>query len=123
MNYPLLDFLISLASSNGLQAYSSDPDRYMESFSLSEKQKHAVRSGDLYRIRRWAANEMPESLHAQLLIQFYEEQDPEFKGNVEAGPTDVDDANHTTEHNIVQTHDLGDDIAEIHNKVRHRSVL
>jgi len=114
MRYQLTDFLVSLADPKNLAEYHNDPDAFMERAGLTPLQREAVREGDLYRIRRLSSQEMLEdSLHAKLLMRIYNEHDPDFtysslKGNalVDDGPVD----NH--DHDIVQTHDLGDDIAE-----------
>jgi hypothetical protein len=59
--------------------YSQEPEGVMAGLGLSEEQKHAVRTGDLYRVRRLASSEMTESLHAQLLTRFHEANDPNFR--------------------------------------------
>jgi len=125
MNYTLTDFLISLADINNLKKYTDSPDNYMSSMGLNEAQKQAIREGDLYRIRRYSAQEMyKESLHARLLTRIFEEKDPNFTYKMATAeklkleiPFDVDtDHEVDTDHGIVQTHDLGDDIAEFSSK-------
>ena len=119
MSYELTDFLVAIASHDGLKMYLNDPESYMRKAGLSEEQRQAVRDGDLYRIRRLSAREMiDDSLHAQLLTRIFEEKDPDFKLSGDQGPSignevaTEHDVDHDVDHEIVQTHDLGDDIAE-----------
>lgn len=130
MGYELTDFLVSLSDKDDLRKYWNDPESHMTAAGLSEAQKKAVRDGDLYRIRRFSAKEMMnDSLHARLLTRIFEEKDPDFKLMGDDGPAgpnaehDVDhDVDHEVDHEvevdheIVQTHDLGDDIAEFTSK-------
>lgn len=110
MNFKLTDFLISLCESEGMKKYQLDPDKYMTEQGLSEKQKAAVRSGEFYRLRILAAQEMTESLHGKLITSFHKSKHPESKFGIEAGPSDVDTSTNTN-HNF-QDNSLGDDIAE-----------
>src|SRR5258708_6613229 len=105
MIQPLTEFLVSLADPDAIKKYSNDPEGYMTEVGLSEQCKQAVRSRDLYRIRRLCAREMKDSLHGQLLTRFYEEKDSDFTCAVELGPTDLDDVTAETDHNIVETTD------------------
>jgi len=131
MSYRLTDFLISLADPKSLALYQKDPDASMTSAGLSPEQQKAVRNGDLYRIRRMSAQEMlDKSLHAQVLMRFYNEYDPEFKYSSVKGniplidmdlendvdtdvdvDTDTDQSVDNTDNGVDMT-DLGDDIAE-----------
>src|SRR5260370_211620 len=111
MGYELTDFLASLAKPEGLKKYSQDPEDYMRCSGLSERQKQAVRDGDLYRMRRLSAMEMTDSPHGQLLVRFYEEIDPEFKANIAADAHPVEDDTLINNDDSADTA-LGDDIAE-----------
>ena len=115
MSYKLTDFLVSLANPQSLTEYQRDPDAFMMRAGLDEQQRQAIRDGDLYRIRRLSSEEMlKSSLHAQMLMRIYNEHDPSFKYS-----SVTEDAPVNTDHDIVQTHDLGDDIAEFSARYNH----
>jgi len=116
MSYVMTDFLTSLSDKDFLQSYLKNPELCMEEAGLSDLQKKAIREGDLYQIRRYAAWEMKNSLHGKLLTRFFDEKTQSLNPRVEISPMELDEVTTETDHNIVEMHDLGDDIAEFTTK-------
>jgi precorrin-6B methylase 1 len=125
MPYTLTDFLVSLAEPESHKAFSMDPEGYMIRAGLNERQREAIRHGNIYAVRRLAAEEMKdESLQAQVVNSVYQEVDPDFvrmslghddnpavETNADFDVQSVDNDITANDSNVHVT-DLGDDIAE-----------
>lgn len=74
MNMPLTDFLVNLAEPDNYQAYSIDPEAFMEKCGLDKAQRRAIKLGNRAEIRRLASKEMAStSFHAKLTNEIYAE--------------------------------------------------
>lgn len=102
MSHEFVDFLIALSDPKTVSEYSKDPDAAMIAAGLTPGQRAAIRNSDSAKIRRFAAAEMQDTIHGNLIAA---------QGKRDAGPTDVSDVtSDDTVHNIVENTDLSEDV-------------
>ena len=90
MSTPVIDFLITLADPVTSRDYSDDPDGCMERHGLGPKQRQAMKEGNLYAIRRFAAEEVhSSSFHAAVIKRQCDEVDPEFRYSTALGAVEL----------------------------------